>query len=153
MRMAVDLVKVVAIGKVRTSARLVTERVVHLVKAMATQVTPTPMGLVMRMELVVGAAPVEATGMVADLVVARESGKVKAKTMVPMARALQIAVAPEAGAEAVVMVGSAAVPVADQGGVVVPHQVIMMAATTDHHLKVHLLEIIWSWDDSYVRSI
>ena len=41
------------------------------------------------------------------------------------------------------MVGSAVVLVAGQGGVVVPHQVIMMAATTDQHLKVHLLEIIW----------
>lgn len=74
----------------------------------------------------------------------------KAITTVPMARVMQIAVAPEVGAEAVVMVGSAAVPAADQGTVVVPHQVIMMAATTDQHRKVHLLEIIWSWDDAYV---
>jgi hypothetical protein len=135
--MAVDPVKVVAIGEVRTSTRLVMEWVVHLVKAMVTQVTPTLMGMQMRMELVAGAALVEATGMVMDLVVARESGKVKAITMVPMARALQIAVAMEVGAEAVVMVGSAVVLVAGQGGVVVPHQVIMMAATTDQHLKVH----------------
>jgi hypothetical protein len=137
--MAVDPGTVVAFGKVTTSARPVTGRAAHPVKAMATQVTPTPMALRMRAELAAGAVLVGAMGMAADLVAAVELEKAKAITMVHMARATQIAVAPEGELEAVVMVDSVAVPVVERGAVVVPRQVMMMAATTDQHLNnVHL---------------
>lgn len=135
-RTAVDPVKAVASGKATTSPRPATELGVHLVQATATQVTGTPVGLQMRMEPAEAAAPAEATGMAADLVGAGESAKVKAITMEPMARATRIAVAPEAEAEVVMMVGLAAVPVADRGTAVVLHQVTTMVAATAQHLKV-----------------
>jgi hypothetical protein len=94
----------------------------------------------MRTELVAAAALVEATAMVADLVVAMESAKVKVITLGPMARAMLMAVAPEMEAEVVMMVGSAAVLVADRGTAAVLQQVTTMVAAMGQRLKIHLVE-------------
>jgi hypothetical protein len=83
----------------------------------------------MRMELVAAAALVEATAMVADLVVAKESAKVKVITMGPMVEA-----------EVGMMVGSAAVLVVDRGTAAVIQQVTMMVPAMGQRLKIHVVE-------------
>jgi hypothetical protein len=92
------------------------------------------------MELVAAAALVEATAMVADLVVAKESAKVKVITMGPMAQAMRIVVAPEVEAEVGMMVGSAAVLVVDRGTAAVIQQVTMMVPAMGQRLKIHVVE-------------
>nr|CAB3499496.1 unnamed protein product [Digitaria exilis] len=101
MRMVVGPVEETEFGKAMTSMRLAMELVAHPVQAMVTQVAQAPMGPQTQMEMEGEAALVEATVMVADLVVARELGKVRAITMATMARAMRTVVAMEAEAEVV----------------------------------------------------
>lgn len=142
--MAVDPVKAAAFGKATTSTRLATELEVHPVQATVTQVTRTPMVLQVPMEPVAAAAPVEATAMVAVPVVELGSAKVKGITMETMARAMRTVVAMEVEVEVVMTVGSAAVPVVDQGTAMVLFPVTMMVAAMVQHLEIHLVEIISS---------